>query len=113
MDEIAGNTAILECTVSNEGAPMTWMKNGQELKPDGKKYEVVADGTKHKLIIKDLTPNDEADYSCRYGDDESSCRLHVEGKQCSNLFLTLSELLFNTEFTFRDLLATANNKMAF
>jgi len=69
----------LSCTLSKDDVQLVWKKNGQEIKPDGKKYEVVCDGTVHRLVIHDLQLDDDAEYQCCFGDDLSSCKLHVEG----------------------------------
>lgn len=65
--------------MSKDGPPLVWKKNGQEIKPDGKKFEIIKDGTNYKLLIKELTLEDDGEYSCYYGEDETTCRLHIEG----------------------------------
>lgn len=76
-----GETAVLEVKVSKEGAPMTWKKNGELIKPDGKKVVKVVEGMVYQLRILDLSLDDDAEYTCCYGDDESTCKLHVEGNK--------------------------------
>jgi hypothetical protein len=78
-EAITSQTAVLECAVSKDGPPLVWKKNGQEIKPDGKKFEIIKDGTNYKLLIKELTLEDDGEYSCYYGEDETTCRLHIEG----------------------------------
>jgi len=77
----------LTCTVSKDDVELTWKKNGQEIKPDGKKFEVVRDGTVHRLVIHDVQLDDDAEYQCCFGDDLSSCKLHVEGNTPTFYFL--------------------------
>jgi len=80
--------------VSTEDVQLTWKKNGKEIVPDGKKYEVVVDGTTHRLVIHDAQLDDDAEYQCSLGDDVSSCRLHVEGNPPSAIYLSVfSEII--------------------
>jgi hypothetical protein len=77
-EAITDMSASLACTLSMDDAELTWKKNGEVIKPDGKKYEEVIDGAVHTLHILDLTLDDDAEYTCHFGDDVSSCKLHVE-----------------------------------
>jgi len=98
---LTGQDVTLSCTVSKDDVELVWKKNGQEIKPDGKKYEVVCDGAVHRLVIHDLQLDDDAEYQCCFGDDLSSCKLHVEGmfslapvggtneNNCSDFYLLL------------------------
>jgi len=79
MDALTGQDVTLECKVSTDDVELTWKRNGQPLTPDGKKYELVREGTIHRLVIRGLTLDDDAEYQCSFGDDLSSCKLHVEG----------------------------------
>ena len=69
----------LTCEVTKDGAKVKWFKNGKEIKPDGKKYDVVVEGTIHKLIIHDATPDDEAEFCAKFGDETTTCNLLVDG----------------------------------
>ena len=79
-EALVSQDVTLACTVSKDDVQVTWRKNGQEIKPDGKKYEVLVDGSVHRLVIHDAQLDDDAEYQCCFGDDVSSCKLHVEGK---------------------------------
>jgi len=81
----------LACVVSKDDVELTWKKNGQEIKPDGKKYEVVHDGTTHRLVIHEIQLDDDAEYQCCFGDDLSSCKLHVEGNLFTSHFAVSDE----------------------
>ena len=50
-------------------------------------YEVKTEaGGIQKLIVKNLTLEDEAQYTCRIGDRETSCKLMVdEGRSCDSV----------------------------
>ena len=81
---LEGETATLTCEVTKPGAKVKWFKNGKEIKPDGKKYEVVVDDTVHKLIIHDVTPEDQTEYSAKLGDETTTCNLIVDGMYLHN-----------------------------
>jgi len=78
-DVLVSQEVTLACTVSKDDVQLTWKKNGNVLKPDGKKYEVVVEGAVHKLVIRDARPDDEAEYECCFGDQLTSCKLRVQG----------------------------------
>jgi len=91
VDALTTQDVTLACTVSKDDVQLTWKKNGKEIKPDGKKYEVVCDGTVHRLVIHDLQLDDDAEYQCCFGDELSSCKLHVEGT--NNLLFIFRHLI--------------------
>ena len=87
---LVSQDVTLACTVSKDDVQLTWKKNGKEIKPDGKKYEVVVEGTVHRLVIHDAQLDDDAEYQCCFGDDVSSCKLHVEGNPSVIYFLVFN-----------------------
>ena len=76
-------TITLECEISKPDKPATWLKNGQPLEASDR-IEVRVEGTKHFLTIKDSVLDDEAKYTIKIEDKESTGRLTVEG---TTLFL--------------------------
>uniref|UniRef100_A0A3B1J0E6 Ig-like domain-containing protein n=1 Tax=Astyanax mexicanus TaxID=7994 RepID=A0A3B1J0E6_ASTMX len=60
-----------------------WLKSGQKISPgdDDRKYTFVSDKGLYQLVIKNLDPDDDAEYSVvarnRYGDDSCKARLTV------------------------------------
>ncbi|XP_023566213.1 myosin-binding protein C, cardiac-type isoform X3 [Octodon degus] len=58
----ARDQAVFKCEVSDENVRGVWLKNGKELALDSR-IQVSHIGRIHKLIINDVTPADEADYS--------------------------------------------------
>lgn len=68
-DQTAISKDTIELNVKVTGTPqptLTWLKAGKEIKADDKKYSIVPldkDGNA-KLIIKDITEEDQAAYSC-------------------------------------------------
>ncbi|XP_077997811.1 obscurin-like [Glandiceps talaboti] len=57
---------------------MTWFKDGVELDiKDTEKYEVKSQNGKAVLLIKDVSKDDEATYTCELDDEESSTQLLI------------------------------------
>lgn len=56
-----------------------WFKDGSEIRK-GKKYEIVAQGRQHILIIHKSVFDDEAEYECDAKTSKSSGMLTVVGK---------------------------------
>jgi CRISPR/Cas system-associated endonuclease/helicase Cas3 len=69
----------LTCKITKPDGKVKWFKNGKEIKPKDKKYEIVKDKKTQSLIIHGVTPDDHAEYSCQYEEDTTSCNLLVEG----------------------------------
>ncbi|XP_053546731.1 myosin-binding protein C, fast-type isoform X2 [Bombina bombina] len=58
----AAEQAVFKCEVSDEKVTGKWLKNGVEMKPS-KRITMTHKGRIHKLIIDDVRPEDEADYT--------------------------------------------------
>ncbi|XP_072282925.1 myosin-binding protein C, fast-type-like [Pyxicephalus adspersus] len=58
----ATEQAIFKCEVSDEKVTGKWLKNGVEIRPS-KRITMTHKGRVHKLIIDDVRPEDEADYT--------------------------------------------------
>ncbi len=95
---LEGETVTLTCEVTKPGAKVKWFKDGKEIKPDGKKYEVVVDGKVHKLIIHDTKPEDQTEYSAKFGDATTSCSLVVDGRWSHTCCRSLGEEKTNKNF---------------
>lgn len=81
-------TITLECEVSRENAEVCWFREGQEIRKT-KKYEMIVDGRKRKLVIHDCSPDDAKMYTCDAKEFKTSCFLEVTRK-----FITLTKPLF-------------------
>ena len=57
---------------------MTWLRDGQKIEVSPK-YEIQEDGKRQVLVIHDISPKDEGNFSCVVGDAESVATLSVEG----------------------------------
>ena len=55
-----------------------WLHKGKAVTPT-EKVEITADGTKHKLTIKDAAASDSGEYTFKAGDQKSSATLTVKG----------------------------------
>ncbi|KAM4704558.1 myosin-binding protein C, fast-type [Rhinophrynus dorsalis] len=58
----AAEQAVFKCEVSDEKVTGKWYRNGVEIKPS-KRITMTHKGRIHKLIIDDVRPEDEADYT--------------------------------------------------
>lgn len=59
-----------------------WFKDGSEIRK-GKKYEIIAQGRQHILIVHKSVFDDEAEYECDAKTSKSSGMLTVIGKDSS------------------------------
>ncbi|XP_077313688.1 myosin-binding protein C, fast-type-like isoform X2 [Lithobates pipiens] len=58
----AAEQAVFKCEVSDEKVTGKWLKNGVEIRPS-KRITMTHKGRIHKLVIDDVRPEDEADYT--------------------------------------------------
>ncbi|XP_041427538.1 myosin-binding protein C, fast-type isoform X1 [Xenopus laevis] len=58
----AAEQAVFKCEVSDEKVTGKWFRNGVEIKPS-KRITMTHKGRIHKLVIDDVRPEDEADYT--------------------------------------------------
>uniref|UniRef100_A0A8C5QNJ2 Myosin-binding protein C, fast-type n=1 Tax=Leptobrachium leishanense TaxID=445787 RepID=A0A8C5QNJ2_9ANUR len=58
----ATEQAVFKCEVSDDKVTGKWLKNGVEMKPS-KRITMTHKGRIHKLVIDDVRPEDEADYT--------------------------------------------------
>ncbi|XP_070786390.1 obscurin-like protein 1a [Enoplosus armatus] len=70
---------ILECTVSSPRCSATWYKGREELVPSDR-VEILADGCSLKLVIQQVTVEDEGTYSIEVGEHTSKAKLMVEAQ---------------------------------
>ncbi|CAH1249638.1 OBSCN [Branchiostoma lanceolatum] len=73
----------LEAEVSEDDGEVTWLKDGKPIPKellDSGKVQIIADGKKRKLKIKDLGKDDAGEYTLKTNDGTSSCKLGVEDR---------------------------------
>ena len=101
VEVLEGEDATFTCEVSKPNQEATWMIDGQEIQPNDK-YEMVTDGTKFTLKIKNCSPEDSASVSILVKDCMSSAELTVKGTQHDALEFSLP-FVFNalTVYTWR------------
>lgn len=92
MQDVAGKegqTCTLTCQFSVPNVKTQWFKNGKLLEPHGRYTFAVANYTQ-KLSIKDVRPEDQGEYTCKYKNLETTANLWIEGLY---RFTELSDLL--------------------
>jgi len=101
---VEDETAVFELGVEEDDAPVTWFKDGKEIVPDGKRIQIVSEGKKRKLIIKNCKLEDAGMITAKTIGDERSAPLGVahhnafkkgmrDFKQC----VEREEIIFNVE----------------
>ncbi|XP_077458976.1 obscurin-like protein 1a [Stigmatopora argus] len=71
---------ILECTTSSARCGATWYRGEERLAPSDR-VDLVVDGCSHKLIIHQVTVEDEGTYSIEVGEHTSQAKLMVEAQE--------------------------------
>ncbi|PSN48991.1 hypothetical protein C0J52_03867 [Blattella germanica] len=67
----------LLCELDDPGGEVTWLKNEEPVKPD-KRVQIIKDGRKRKIVIKDCKVTDAGHYSCSTNADKTECELLVQ-----------------------------------
>ncbi|XP_023276058.1 obscurin-like protein 1 [Seriola lalandi dorsalis] len=70
---------ILECTVSSPRCSATWYKGREEL-VSSDRVDILVDGCSHKLVIQQVSVEDEGTYSIEVGEHTSKAKLMVEAQ---------------------------------
>ena len=81
---VEDETAVFELGVEEDDAPVKWFKDGKEIIPDGKRIQIVAEGKKRKLIIKNCKLEDAGMITAKTIGDERSAPLGVKCKYFLN-----------------------------
>lgn len=76
---VEGEKAEFTCTVSKETYEVKWFKGDKELEV-GDKYQMVSDGKKRTLVIKNCELEDEGGYVVVIGVTRAGADLRVLGK---------------------------------
>lgn len=74
-----GERAEFTCSVSKETFDVKWQKDDKELE-EGDKFQMVSDGKRRTLVIKNCEPKDEGGYTVLIGPNRASADLTVLGK---------------------------------
>lgn len=71
--------AKFECEVSREAKTFRWLKGSEEIKPNDK-FEMLIEGMKHMLVVKEAAFDDEGKYMFEAEDKRTSGKLIIQGK---------------------------------
>uniref|UniRef100_A0A4W6E3Q2 Uncharacterized protein n=1 Tax=Lates calcarifer TaxID=8187 RepID=A0A4W6E3Q2_LATCA len=79
QEVVEGEKAEFTCSVSKDTYEVKWLKDDKELEA-GDKYQMVSDGKRRTLVIKNCEPKDEGGYVVMIGPTRASADLTVLGK---------------------------------
>lgn len=79
QEVVEGEKAEFTCSVSKDSFEVKWFKDNNELEA-GDKYQMVSDGKRRALVIKDCELKDEGGYVVVIGETRASADLTVLGK---------------------------------
>ena len=79
-----GADASFECQLSDDYDAVTWLKDAEPLVQSAK-YEVIHEGTFHKVVVHKVERTDSGEYSIRVGEAVSAATLEVEGMGTNNI----------------------------
>lgn len=93
------NTSVeFDCTLTISTNDVHWFLNDVELHPT-ENVEIIKEGTKHKLILKNVSPQQTGQVTVSVGEKSSTATLIVEGLFMSLVFTLFSALLCIHFFT--------------
>ena len=92
--------ACFECELNKSFVNVKWYKNGKEIGLDDSKYDIIREGTKHYLHVKDVDGGkDEGEYSIvLQGPHEKKCMAKLTVHAAPKLFLSAK---FNDKITIK------------
>ncbi|XP_037720926.1 twitchin isoform X30 [Drosophila subpulchrella] len=73
---IEKDTVTLACEIDDAMGEVQWFRNGEEIKPD-KRIQIVKDGRKRKLIIKDCKVTDAGQFKCTTNADTTEAEIII------------------------------------
>lgn len=76
---IEKDTVTLACELDDAAGDVKWFKNDEEIVPD-KRVQVVKDGRKRKLVIKDAKVTDAGQYACVSNADKTQAEIVINCK---------------------------------
>ncbi len=74
-----GITITLECEISKDGLKLEWYKGEKKLRRDNK-YDIVADGKVHRLVIGNVAGEDAGKYNAVYEKLKTTAKLTLAGE---------------------------------
>lgn len=79
LEVLEGEKAEFVCSISKENFEVQWKRDDKTLEP-GDKYDIIADGKKRILVVKDATLQDMGTYVVMVGAARAAAHLTVIGK---------------------------------
>ncbi|XP_049336739.1 obscurin isoform X9 [Astyanax mexicanus] len=77
QEVMEGEKLVLQCELSKPGQTVQWKKGAESLKSGGR-YETIQKGSSYQLHIKDVVPEDSAEYSCECGEQRTTATVVVK-----------------------------------
>ena len=74
-----GEAAIFECELNIDNTTAKWFHEGREIS-DNRRYNIVREGTVHRLIITDAIVPDAGDITAKVEDKSTTATLTVHGE---------------------------------
>lgn len=81
LEVTEGSKVDLNIEVSSETAKVMWQKDGQSIQKDDQRFQLITEGKRHSLFIKNATVHHDGEYTVSVGEQECSCELTVVGKK--------------------------------
>lgn len=94
IDVLEGERAEFACSVSKEAFEVQWLKADTVLEA-GDKYDIISDGKKRILVVKESVLDDEGTYAVMVGDAKAKARLRVIGKIFGEFLVHLQVYCFS------------------
>lgn len=73
---IEKDTITLACEIDDAQGDVQWFRNDEEIKPD-KRIQIIKDGRKRKLVIKDCKVTDAGQFKCTTNADKTDAELII------------------------------------
>lgn len=82
----------LECVISPENIEGKWYHNGVELKSNGK-YTITSRRGRQNLTVKDVTKEDQGEYSFVVDGKKTTCKLKMKRKSSCSFWPALNIIM--------------------
>ena len=81
VSEAVGGLAKFTYKLPTPDATIEWIHNGKRIHPEKnpEKYQVISDGPKRTLIIKDLKEEEQGSLGVKIGEKTHMAKLQVQG----------------------------------
>lgn len=99
LEVLEGDKAEFACSVSKEAITVQWLWGDTVLEPSDK-YDIISDGKKRTLVVKDSVIGDAGKYSVMVGEAKATARLTVIGRFCFIIVRILLHFLYNVIYYF-------------